>query len=528
MKKRVIGALLLAITLLAQSIAVYGGSIGYNLEKTEVGKVVEIIDGEVIKVFFFRRNFDVPSIEIVKLIGIDTEANVDAFEYTSNRLLGKSVYFTIEESDSYMPDTMVHANVFYDFDQTVSEELLELGYAKVDTTYKGSEHYHSFLKSEYNAKLYEEGIWATNLSETSDRININTATTLQLQEALDIEQPLANKIYSYRLHNAYNDITEIMAVDKTLNAEWFEEHRHLMSVITNINKASYLELSSLIGNASNAQSIIDDIDHYIRFNEVKDLEALKSIATFKSYYSQVEDFLTLEATNIYEDNHKYVANVNTCSSSSFKTATGLSSSVFEKLESYRDDDYFISTIGELYIYNAVFDKNMRHHYSDHLVAYTDVNAANEFELMSLFDNTDLSSSEKKNIAGEIIDGRPYLLMSQVRNTLGSVNYDTIEPYIYVYTEDIADRYNEYTVPDENVDAMDRKYGGRNAKYTNINRVSENALYDLHPDMTKDLVDAIVEYRDVHYFRYMDDLKEIFEDEQRLPLYNKIDNYIVFE
>lgn len=528
MKKRVLGALLLSFVLSIQSIAVYGGSIGYNLEKTEVGKVVEIIDGEVIKVFFFRRNFDVPSVELVKLIGIDTDANVDAFEYTSNRLLGKSVYFTIEESANYQPSDMVHANVFYDFDRTVSEELLELGYARVDESYKGSEHYHSFLKSEFNAKLYEEGIWATNLSETSDRININTATTLQLQTILDIEQSLANEIYSYRIYNAYNDITEIMAADSTFDAQWFEEHRHLLSVITNINKASYLELSSLIGNASNAQEIIDDIDHYIRFNEVTDLDELEDIASFRSHYTRVEDFLTLDATNIYDDNHLYVVNINTCNSDNFEYATGLTSGAFSKLENYRDDDYFISTIGELYIYNGIFDAVSSHHYSDHMVAYTDINTANEFELMTLFDQTDMTSSEKKDIAEEIIDGQPYLLMSQVRSAIGSVNYDLIEPYIYVYTEDILDRYNRFTVPEDDLDAMADKYDDRSAMFTNINQISRNAMYDLHPDMNDEIVDAIVEYRDIHHFRYLDDLKTIFSDAKKLALYNKLDNYIVFE
>lgn len=378
--------------------------------------------------------------------------------------------------------------------------MLELGYAKVDDNYKTSAHYQSFLSAQYSAKLYEEGMWATSLSEQTDRININTASSLQLQNTLDIEQPLANEIYSYRIYNPpYNSITEIMAVDPEFDEEWFADKRHLISVVTNVNKASYLEFTSLIGNASNAQDIINDIDYYTRFNEVKDLEELKSIKSFSGYYNQVEDYLTLDTMNTFVDTHRYVVNINTCNSDNFVLATNLNEGVYKKLASIREDDYLISTIGELYIYNSLFDHRLRHHYNDTMTTYTDINMAKEFELMSLFDQTEMTLAEKKEVANQIIDNRPFLLLSQLPKAIGYDTFDLIEPYVYIYSEDIDDRYNVNTVPEDELDDYDAAYKGRTTQFSNINQLSRNGLMDLHPDMTKDIVDRIIEYREKHFF-----------------------------
>lgn len=529
MKKKLFVSVILTFMLIIQSGMINGGALSYFDTDVELGKVVEIIDGEVIKVFFYRRRFNVPSIETVKIIGIDTEASIEAFDYTSNRLLGKTVYFLIEDNDAWQPSDMVHANVFYDFEKTFSEELLELGFAKVDDSYKGNEHYTSFLSAEYNAKLYEEGMWATTLSEMTDRINMNTASSTQVQDVFDIEQSLANDIVSYRLHNSFNDLTEVMAVDPLFNAEWFASNRHLMSVVTNINKASYLELTSLIGTNSNAQSIIDDIDYYTRFNEVKDLDELKSIKSFSHYYMQVESYLTLDTANQLPNNNTYVANINSCTKSSFIIATGLPNTAYDQLKTIKKNDYFISTLGEIYTNNTVFGENSKYLYNDHLVVYTDINNAKEFELTTLFDqNDDLDSIEKRDVAKAIIAGRPYALMTKLESVIGTVLYDAIEPMIYVYKEDIPDQYNIHTVPEDDHDDMDDLYDDRYTNFSNINQLSRQALLDLHPDMSLDIVNEIILYREKHPFRFINDLKLIFEDAKQLALYNKIDSFIVFE
>lgn len=528
MSKKFSVIILLVLCLTLQSVGVNAESLRYDDERIRLGKVVEVIDGEVIKVFFFRDYFAQASVETVKLIGIDTDTSVDAFNYTSNRLLGSTVYFIIEDNDFYEPSSMIHANVFYDFDKTVSEELLELGFAKVDESYKGSEHYHSFLSAEYNAQLYEEGRWATTLSKTTDRININTATSFQLADVLDLDSSIASKIVSYRLNNPFNNITEIMAVDPLFNAEWFDSHNHLISVMTNMNKASYLELTSLIGNGSNAQSIIDALDYYARFNEIKSLDDLKNIHYFSSYYLNVTPYMTLSSTNQYEGVAKYSVNVNTCSSSSFEAATKLDATAYKKLTEIKKDDYLISTIGELYTGAGIFSVYSRSNYNDHLNAYTDVNRADQFELMSLFDQTKMDTIAKRAIADKIIAGRPYRVIEQVALTIGSTDYSSIKPYIYVYEADILEAYNVNTVAKESLEKLDEAYSGRKTRYTNINRVGEEALLDLYPGMTSQLVEAIVDYRSKHDFWYKDDLKDIFVKQGQLSIYNKIQSYIVFE
>lgn len=282
----------------------------YNEPKIESGKVVEVIDGEVIKVFFFRRNSTKPSIETVKIIGIDTEASEEGFEYTSQRLLGKVIYLTYDSGSQYLPSQMTHANVFIDDNRSFAEEILELGYAKVNETYKNSPFYYDFLAAEYNAKLTEVGRWATNLTETTDKININTATSTQMSEILDIDINLAFSIVTYRQYNIFNDITEIMAVNSYFNAEWFENNRHLLSVVTSITKASYLELSSLLPPSSNTQQVIDGLYYHTRFNEVRSLEDLKGVSTFAYYFDTLKPYLTLSTTAVITESQKNTVNVN--------------------------------------------------------------------------------------------------------------------------------------------------------------------------------------------------------------------------
>ena len=97
-------------------------------QNVELGRVIEIIDGEVLKVFFYRRSYLMPQVEVVRLAGLDTDASVEAFNYASSRLLGKTLYFLFDDHVPYM-DGFRSAHLFVEDDKTFAEELLDLGYA---------------------------------------------------------------------------------------------------------------------------------------------------------------------------------------------------------------------------------------------------------------------------------------------------------------------------------------------------------------------------------------------------------------
>lgn len=524
-----IAILIICIFILTSTITnIYAGGILYHENKTEIGKVVGIIDGEVVKVFFYRRKENTPSVEIVKIIGINTEGSVEGFEYTSKRLLGKSVYVSYDDDlVTYAHDGMIQANIFVSFDQTFAEELLEQGLAVVDTKYQGTQHYIDFLKAEYSAKLYEEGRWATELSRTTDRININTVGKIQLMDVLSIDSILAEKIIHYRYMNKFDDITEIMAVDKYFNEEWFESNRHLISVITNVNRLSYTELSSLMPPSANRENVIKDILNYTRFHSVNNLIDLKTISSFKPYYANVEAFLTVRANNIYTDINIKRVNINTSSMDRFLLATKLSVYSWQKLKGIREEEPLISSIGEL-IASNILSSSLRYMYTPYMVVYTDINTANTFELMSLLDNSYNTELAQKAMVEAIINGRPYKTRMQLKTIVGSEIYSKIYQYIYVYENEIQKSYNINTVPKIYKDSMIEKYNGNTTRFSNINMLDKDSLLDLHPDMSLLLVDDILLYRIKHDFRYKDDLKSLFIKHNRLALYNKITQYLTVE
>lgn len=529
MVEKVLVTLIVLVICVNQSLIITEGSITLEQEGIDVGKVVEIIDGEVIKVFFYRRNFEVPVIETVRIIGVDTEASVDGFKYASERLLGKTIFLTYEEGFSFEPSDITYANVFYDFDRTFAEEILELGYAKVDDRYKGTTYYHEFLAAEFSAQMTEVGRFETTLSKTTDHININTATIAQLSEVLDISMDVAGSIADYRVDNKYNDITDIMAANKLFNAEWFDENRHLISVVTNINKASYLELSSLVGYTTNTQSTISDIDQYIRFNQITDLDELKTIQSFAYYYSLVKPYLTLDSSNIFVDDGKKRVNINTCSKETFMSITDLSSAVTKRLLELRDDgNYLIDSLEELTKSNYIFTALNSNKYTDKLTTYTNINTAGTYEMNSLLEQLEMTASERQTLITKIIKQRPYLLKSQLSSVVGSTVYESIKDYLYVYEDDIDSRYNINTTTKAIALKLDKTYEGKYTNYTNINRATKQVLLDINPDITVALAEEIIDYRMKHYFRYEEDLKQMFVDHKLLALYNRISHYLTYE
>lgn len=522
---------LLVIMMVVPVVPVTAGSlVGYE-ENTDLGKVVEIIDGEVMKVFFYRRNFMLPSVEVVRVIGLNTEASEEAFDYATSRLLGKTVFFLYDDRYEGEEDGMTYAHLFVDYDQTYAEEVLSLGYGYVDVDAEDSVFYHDLQAAEYSAELYEIGRWATSLSDSTDRINMNTASKSLILEVLDVTEEQATAIGAYRDQNAFNDIFELMAVDYALDSEWFDENSHLMSVVTNINQTSYLELTSLMPSYVNSDLVLDELDYYLKFNQVTTMDQLHEVEAFSGYLGVVEPFVTLETTNIYEEPNKLIANVNTVSEEDFLTVTGLTKYDYSKLEKMRDEgDYVITSLAELYRHldNYIYNKANAYIYNNRLTALTNMNEAQTFELRTLLSASDLSAIERQELADKIILDRPFYSNADIRQSVGYTVYNAIEPYMYLYDGDIPSRYNPNTADEEDLDYLDAKYDGVYTNFTNVNLASRAELLDLHDDMTVKLVNDILTYRARYPFRDNDDLHDIFVEQDREALYNSIAYYLSYE
>lgn len=529
MKRRMLWVLIIA--LLLPVVPVEAGSIVAYQENTDLGKVIEVIDGEVMKVFFYRRDFKQPSVELIRVIGLKTEASDEAFAYGTNRLLGKTVYFLYDDRYKAKEAGMTYAHVFVDYDKTYAEEVLSLGYGVVEETAKGARFYHDFMAAQYSAQIYELGRWRTSLSQQTDRININTAAPSLLKETLGLTDKQATDVKAYREKNPFNDIFEIMAVDYALDGQWFDQKSHLMSVVTNMNQTSHLELKSLMPSYVNTDIVLNDLDNYLRFNQVTKLDDLHKVSSFSGYLSVVKPFITLEATNVYKEANKKVANVNTVSEGDFVALTGLTKFDYSKLLKMRQEGkYVITSLAELYRDKShyIYNQGNAHVYNNLLTAMTDTNTAAEFEIRTLLSASTLSAIERQNLAKKVVAERPFLSHEDLKQTLGSTVYASVAPYMYLYKEDIPTGYNPNTARKEDVDALKLKYKGVYTNYTNVNTASKEGLLDLHKDMTVALVEDILTYRARYPFRNNDDLYQLFVKRDKKALYTSIAYFLSYE
>lgn len=525
--KRLLAAILILI-IMVPVLPIDGSRISIGEEDIQIGKVIEVVDGEVVKVLLYHQSFNKPTVMTIKVIGLSTEASDEGFKYASSRLLGQTVFVKEEKLLSDTPFSDAH--IFVDFDKTYAEEVLELGYGKVDDRYKEAMFYNDFLASETNARLYEIGVWETAQSVSTDRININRASSKMLQDVLDLTSGQATDVIAYREENLYNTILEIMAASDDLDGDWMDAHRHLLSVITNINKTSYLELSSLLPDEEDEEGVIDQIDYFLKFNEVTDIKQLYEVDRFSRYVSTLEPFITIENTNILEEPTKASVNINTVGKTLFMEVTNLSESAYEALVKIReeDEDYVITTLKELFVLDQVYVEETNYIFGNHLSTLTNMNKADEMELQSLFNLRDLSISEQYKLVEALIEARPFKSLFEVEDVLDDELYAFVKPFIYVFEDDVVERYNPNTAEEENVAALDKDYKGYYSNFTNINTATEQMLLDLNEGMTDELVDDIMAYRYKYPFRSNRDLYTLFEARDMTLLYNKIARYITYE
>ena len=524
--KRLLTAILIVV-MMVPLLPINGSSVSVSDANIQIGKVIEVIDGEVVKISLYHQNFNVPTIKTVKAIGLRTEASNEAFNYANNRLLGETV-FLLEEA-SFQDSPYMEANIFVSFNQTYTEEVIERGYGKVDTHYEGSEFYDDFLSSEAYAQLYEIGVWETALSERTDRININTASHTLLMNILGLSTSQAMDVIVYRRENIYNSIIEIMAANDQLDAEWMDANRHLISVITNMNQTSYLELASLLPYGEDEEKVIDQIDYYLRFNEVEEIDDLYDVDGFSRYIYSLDGFITLEAMNRVEEANKATVNVNTVGEELFTAVTNLTTNDYKVLALKRKDGYVITSLKELYVLDHVYAEANNYIYGNHLTTFTDMNHAGETELLSLLNATDLPVAAQLQLVDKLIEAMPFKSLEEVKRLINdNETYDQIDDYIYVNQDDIVDRYNPNTAKEDDLNSLKADYKGHYTNYTNINTASEQMLLDLNEAMTQDLVDDIIDYRRKYPFRNNNDLANLFEDHEKTLLYSQLAKFMAYE
>jgi len=533
-----------------------GKGLVVEYDQPSVAIVIDVIDGEAIKVMHIYNKATKPTIELIRLIGVDSMANDETYAYVKDQLLGKPVFILYDEN--YLPviDDYINAYVFANTDQTFNETLLTYGYAKLDTSFSHATYYDDLVNAEFFAIRQEKGIHKTSTTP-SNIININLASSTVLQEHFGVSPLLASAIVSYRLRNPINNSKELGFIHEEIDREFIINQRASIHYTTNINDATLYELTSLFPS-SNGLNMANDVNRDRVFNPYNDVEDLKSLSSVSGYYTIIEPYISTKINdNLYVDKDLLVVNVNTATSSELVKATSMSSYNADKIVDQREKTgYVYKSLEELTKPNFPLMNLNIDSYLDNLTFSTEINKASDYELLTLFSSFDLNDEYKKNIIKKINYNKPFYNYKDLASVIGMTFYEILEPFIYIEgvekldnvpinvnsskKEDLVsylnitgnnktkvlNRKTDYTTPYEltfiNSEDMEMI-----TLYTNVNNASYNELLNLNRYMTPTVANAIIEYRSYYPFYSLVELKEVLSELKKLYLYELIKNEIVF-
>lgn len=535
-----------------------------NLESDtpRTAKVIEVIDGEVIRVMYYYSDFQMPEIKIIKLLGIDTKGNQDAFEYTLTTLLGQ-VVFILEEDRPEYPDInqldISYGYVYNQMSRSINEELLMQGYAVTDLLFMDSLYYDDLRQAEEVAIEKELGFYATSDESTVAMFNINTASFNEMQQYLvDTSDEAINAIIAYRTYNMFESVEEVKFAHESLDHDWLEENRGIFNAITNINSANVYELASLFPDDADGLRLAEAIEQYKVFNDVLDKDELKHIEEVTTFYYDIAAFIDTQPEDKYVNEDHKVANVNTCSVFDLMEATDLPELYATKLQTERsENDYYYKNVGELVVEGAALYSETAYRFTDNLSALTNVNTANIFELTTLFGLFDgLSTVDKEAMAQVIVDNRPYEEISDIESVIEPIYYSEIWQYLITGDQDrpksmnlnltdvdTLDDYLGMSYSDENKHELylkDHTYvtpsniqiyikgkGRKISLFTDINTATEFELLNLNRNMSEDIVADILDFRRQEPITSLEEIQFIFADHNRSYLYLELKDFVVF-
>ncbi|TCT14903.1 nuclease-like protein [Natranaerovirga pectinivora] len=547
-------SVLLIVSICFINIGTVGASyyLDFREDNITVARIIEIIDGEVFKVIDNLGNK--PTEKIVRLIGVNTESNQEAFDYAHNHLLGKNFILSRGSNQNKLPvdrNNFEQVYLYLEYNDLLNLNLIEMGLAKVDDRYSQTERYHYLKRAEEYAKSNLIGIWnedGSSFFEQKNRVNINTASQTQLMNLLeDTNAYMASRIINYRNRNPFNSIEEIKFADHLINHNWFNKNRDKISVVTNVKYANEYELQTLFPSASNQKVALDSLVHYRLFNDIKTIEDLKPITRDYSYF---ERFITLDNKRSIQNEN--IININTATAKEIVDASNLSASIANQIVDVRKHNYIYKNVSEILHFGTnVTSVDLQFEHTN-FTAFTNINTASLNELISLFGRREMYYNTKKHFAELIVKARPIYKEEDLVSVIGSSLYNEVRPYIIVedntktfininlaskdlvvgylkLTEDEGKRFNP-NVFYRNTNQLQfdyKKSVGLFSFYTNINTASKEELFLLHKDITTKIVEDIIAFRKDQPFTSIDELNYVFNNNNANVLFNSIRNYIVF-
>ncbi|TCK98147.1 endonuclease YncB(thermonuclease family) [Natranaerovirga hydrolytica] len=550
-------SIILILVFITGSINVYANySVDFSNDSVTVARVIEIIDGEAYRVID-NLNRDNEEEKIIRLIGVNTQASTEAFDKAQNDLLGKNVI--IQRDSNYSIKDQYNYELVYlylDYQKPYNVHLLEEGYAVISDDHSESEHHTYIVRAQDYAKNHKIGLWSdTDRSTNEHRVNINTATATVLHDLLeDTSLSQARRIVNSRNVTPYYTIEDIKFADSSLSHEWYDKNRDKLSVVTHLNTASDYELSTLFPSSVNQSVYAQRLIDYRLFNTIDAVEDLDTL-DFRRAYEHFEKYVTVDGLERSLVNEN-VVNINTATVDEILEVSSLNRSTARSIVNKRNEDgYIYKNLYELVPVNNGLNNTTLRDEIRNFTAITNINTASDMELRSLFSITNMNDSTKEQYIQLIHMMRPFYEVDDLRQMMSSSLFNTISPYVSVTNESPEARININLVDKDDVidylgltrsEASDftrrnyltyrnannvsfepEKYNTLFSFYTNINTASTEELYLLHDRMNRDLVDAIVEFREDQPFSSIDEVEYVFRENSGTTIFRSIREFIVF-
>lgn len=552
----VITMVIIMITLTVSYQTATARALFLEIDQPRTGIVTKMIDTEAIEVMYYSTLSSVPTLEKIRLVGVNSLGDNTSFEYAKNQLLGKTV-FIVYDTNLATSDGFVPAYVYTSLAQSFNETLLQEGYGIFETADTNALYKADLLKAEKIGQNQELNLWQTQSSPVN-KININLASLETLKNHLSVSSEEASAIITYRTYNPINDIAELGFVLPAFTREVVQTTGRSIHVITDMNSASIYELESLFSTFSSLDNAYT-VNNYRIFQPINTFSEIQSLLTLSaSEYTKLNTYATVKANpNIFEEDSKVKANINTATAAEIVKASSITQTQADKIISLRTTYPFVfRSLSELYQeYPSIFTTSLTY-YSDDLTTITDVNTANLDELKSLFSRNIPTDSLKTKLAQKIIDYRPFYSYAVLEETVGFTFYNYIKPYITIedletsldapmnintaaktsmisylglstsQATTLQNRSSKFYVPGD-VFFANSANGKKISLYTNINTADVTELMLMNTSMTRALAEKIIEYRIELPFYSKEDLYTFFTQEGHEGIYTIIKDYVVY-
>lgn len=555
-QKRILAfVLLLIIFVNSQQIRVEAVTV---TNKVVIGDAVRLLDGEVIAFHPIQGD----EIWNLKLIGIDTKASEEAYEFVKSNIMGNILVARVQLDDQgnyYRDDAGYYYGHLYINNKNINEMLMENGLVDLNEEHKDLNGYAELENKYLFAKENEHGKFGKGayFNPYTKKVNIQTATSSELEKILvNTDYDLASLITKYVKENKINKKDELKFIDPRITNEWLEINNSKLSVMTNINTAEENELRSLFYSYKEKDIVNRIIERRLDspFTDVEQLKDIKDLSD--TFYDKIKHYVGLEYYTSLVDPAIKVVNINTASESQLKEIEDLSDNHIDRIIKYRNH-YSYKTKEEIKEYPSGMSTSTFNKFEDSFTLYTDVNKATLNELESVFGSVLSISSQRRLYANAIKRERPFKSISEIKEFVPSHIYNQISPYIYVnelkrptqlnvnlatktqvmsffdFTSSEASKFMDYQ-DDHRIEyfgLIDKKFDmeehqSKVALYTNINEATSEELMLLHKDMNKYIVNKIIEYREDHVFGNKDEFKMLLSAIKNKTIYKDIERYIV--